>query len=469
MNKIFSTLLAGVFALTGTGQNANAQTDYNSGIGIHFGANDFYGPQTNNYWRSDVRSTAYNATNARYDTSTKNKFLWTPLVRLTFWRHAGPHFDVNIAVSLGNVDYPTNSNDTGFQARARVADKRQQQLFLDADVRFNYSIFSRGRYFINPYLFAGISGDYRPNYYGASMPLGAGLNFNLSRQHDVYLNVESAYKIAASDHEQNHLQHSVGLVYWFKRHHRKIKSAMAPEATPKVVDSDNDGIPDDQDQCPTIAGPAQFNGCPDTDGDGIPDNLDACPLVAGLAQFNGCPDSDGDGIPDNKDKCPYVAGPPERDGCPVPDRDGDGFPDDVDKCPDVYSKTNGGCPEIRKEVIMEVEKAAKAIFFETGKASIKKISFKSLDAVVNILKSDPSLNADIEGHTDNVKPKTYTNMELSQKRAEAVKEYFVSKGVDAGRLSAQGFGDTQPVADNATAAGKAQNRRTVIKLRNFAK
>src|SRR5437588_7631760 len=116
---------------------------------------------------------------------------------------------------------------------------------------------------------------------------------------------------------------------------------------------------------------------------------------------------------------------------------------------------------------MEVEKAAKSIFFETGKATIKPISHKSLDAVVNVLKTDPTLYADIEGHTDNVVPKTYTNMELSQKRAEAVRQYFVNKGIDAGRLTAQGFGDTQPVADNKTEPGRAQNRRTVIKLRNF--
>jgi outer membrane protein OmpA-like peptidoglycan-associated protein len=141
----------------------------------------------------------------------------------------------------------------------------------------------------------------------------------------------------------------------------------------------------------------------------------------------------------------------------------------MDRCPDQYSKTNQGCPEIRREIITQVEKAAKAIFFETGKATIKPISFKSLDAVVSILKADPTLYADIEGHTDNVVPKTYTNIELSQRRAEAVRDYFVNKGIDANRLTAEGFGDTRPVADNASAAGKAQNRRTVIKLRNFAK
>jgi outer membrane protein OmpA-like peptidoglycan-associated protein len=238
-------------------------------------------------------------------------------------------------------------------------------------------------------------------------------------------------------------------------------------ATP-IRDMDNDGVMDDDDQCPTIAGTAALNGCPDSDGDGIADNKDDCPLVAGKAEFNGCPDSDGDGIPDQKDKCPYVAGQSQYDGCPPPDKDNDGFTDDVDKCPDQYSKTNNGCPEIRQEIIRQVEKAAKAIFFETAKATIKKASYKQLDAVVRVLKADPSLYADIEGHTDNVGNDEY-NMDLSQKRAEAVRDYFVSKGISADRLTAQGFGETQPIATNETATGRASNRRTVIKLRNYQK
>jgi outer membrane protein OmpA-like peptidoglycan-associated protein len=120
-------------------------------------------------------------------------------------------------------------------------------------------------------------------------------------------------------------------------------------------------------------------------------------------------------------------------------------------------------------VLLQVDKAAKAVFFETGKSTIKKISYKPLDEIAEILKDDPSLYADIEGHTDNVQPKSYTNMELSQKRADAVRDYLVSKGVDSSRLTAQGFGETRPVADNDTAAGRAQNRRTIIKVRNYSK
>jgi hypothetical protein len=87
----------------------------------------------------------------------------------------------------------------------------------------------------------------------------------------------------------------------------------------KTIDSDNDGVPDDEDECPNIPGLVATKGCPDSDGDGIPDHLDDCPSIAGLSQFKGCPDSDLDGIPDNKDVCPYEAGSASNNGCPEKD------------------------------------------------------------------------------------------------------------------------------------------------------
>jgi outer membrane protein OmpA-like peptidoglycan-associated protein len=456
-------------AICSINYSAHAQ---NHGIGLHFGAYDFYGPQTGDYITSERLTYEYNDKRKLYDTAHHNKMYWKPMVKVSYWYQINSSFDVNLGLSFASLEYPKNSDDTDYVNRNRTqSGDRKERNLTEFDVRFNYSILSRDRWIASPYIFAGVNASYHDIFLGVDIPLGIGLNIGLNKARTISLNLESAYKIAATDHDVNHLQHSLGFVYWFKPGYKvaTVASAAAVAEQAPLLDSDNDGIEDSEDACPTIAGLAQFNGCPDTDGDGISDKDDACPLVAGLAQFNGCPDSDGDGIPDQKDKCPYVAGTAERDGCPVADKDGDGFPDDVDRCPNVYSKTNQGCPEIRKEVISEVEKAAKAIFFETGKATIKPISFKSLDAVVRILKNDPTNYADIEGHTDNVQPKSYTNMDLSQRRAESVKDYFVSKGVDASRLTSQGFGETQPVADNATAPGRAQNRRTVIKLRNFTK
>lgn len=231
-------------------------------------------------------------------------------------------------------------------------------------------------------------------------------------------------------------------------------------------DSDGDGIADKDDNCPDAAGSKELNGCPDKDGDGIVDKDDKCPDVKGLATLAGCPDKDGDGIADAEDQCPNEKGTSEMAGCP--DRDGDKVADKDDKCPDVKGlKTNNGCPSIdeakKKEVLAKISFAAKSIQFETGKDVIKKVSYARLDTVVSIMKEYEYTNWSIEGHTDNV-GKADKNLELSKRRAAAVKAYFVSKGISEARLQSEGFGDTKPAADNKTAAGKATNRRVEIKL-----
>lgn len=227
-------------------------------------------------------------------------------------------------------------------------------------------------------------------------------------------------------------------------------------------DTDGDGIPDNKDRCPNDSGSVQFNGCPDTDGDGIPDVDDQCPDKAGLKQFNGCPDTDGDGVEDRKDKCPTIPGPVAGEGCP--DTDGDGVYDHKDKCPDKPGTiANKGCPEIKKEVMQKIALAAKGINFETGKATITKASYANLDKLVEILKQYPEATAVIEGHTDN-QGNAELNRKLSQERADAVKAYLVSKGIDASRLTAIGYGPDKPVDTNDTAAGRAKNRRVDFRL-----
>ncbi|WP_165836368.1 OmpA family protein [Taibaiella soli] len=449
---------------------ANAQKM--QGIGIHFGGYDFYGPQTNNYLFSDQYHYSYNSEKGAYDTSTRSHLFWNPMVKFTYWFQLNKHLDLNLGLSLANLEYPTDRPDSDYinKYHYNTAGTRNEKFLGEFDARINYNIIPKEDYLFSPYVFAGINASYHDIFWGADIPLGIGVNVNLSgkKTNPIYLNLESGYKIAGTDHDQNHLQHSIGIVYWFKPGYKPPK-AVTPPPPVIIKDTDNDGVPDDEDACPTIAGPAALNGCPDSDNDGIADNKDECPLVAGLPQFNGCPDSDGDGIPDNKDKCPYVAGLAQYDGCPPPDADKDGVPDTEDRCPnDPGPASNQGCPEIKQETVRQVEKAAKAIFFETGKATIKKASYKQLDVVVKVMKDNPSYFADIEGHTDNVGSHDL-NMGLSQKRAEAVKNYFVKKGISEDRLTAQGFGETQPIATNETATGRAANRRTVIKLRNFKK
>jgi outer membrane protein OmpA-like peptidoglycan-associated protein len=234
-------------------------------------------------------------------------------------------------------------------------------------------------------------------------------------------------------------------------------------------DKDGDGIADNNDKCPDIAGTAKYNGCPvpDTDNDGINDEADKCPLVSGLARYYGCPvpDTDNDGINDEEDKCPSVAGLARYDGCPVPDTDNDGVNDEEDKCPGIAgSADNNGCPAIKEEIKKQVDFAAENIFFLTSSAELPGKSRKALQTVVNVLKANPELVLMVNGYTDNTGTEA-ANLAVSAKRALAVKNYLVENGISQSRVTTNGYGQANPVADNKTAAGRTKNRRVELKLK----
>ena len=195
-------------------------------------------------------------------------------------------------------------------------------------------------------------------------------------------------------------------------------------------DTDNDGVIDKNDDCPNEAGPASLDGCPDTDGDGLADINDECPKQSGPTDQGGCPDTDKDGIVDIKDKCPEVAGIP----------------------------ANKGCPEIKEETKEVFKKALKGIQFQSGRDVIKSSSYKILNDVADIMKENPAYQLTINGHTDS-QGKDELNLELSEKRAAAVKKYLVDKNVEASRMETHGYGETKPIASNDTSTGRAKNRR----------
>lgn len=179
-------------------------------------------------------------------------------------------------------------------------------------------------------------------------------------------------------------------------------------------------------------------------------------------------DWDKDGVPNAKDQCPREPGPAETDGCP--DRDGDGIPDKDDKCPDQPGPVeNDGCPVAEGEPLVEIEterlSLKDAIHFDTAKDTIKSESFKILNQIAELLKQHAELKrVRVEGHTDNVGSAAY-NKDLSRRRARSVVRYLIEKGgVAAGRLEAEGYGFERPVASNATAVGRAKNRRVEFKI-----
>jgi len=314
------------------------------------------------------------------------------------------------------------------------------------------------KFWFQPFLTGGFGAQKYYVYYGAYVPLGVGLNINFFNEGRLFIN--STYRVPITTGTSNyHFMYMFGVSGRLTK--KKEPAIIPPPPPPPAKDTDNDGIIDDNDKCPTQPGVAKYQGCPvpDTDKDGINDDNDKCPTVAGLAKYEGCPvpDSDKDGINDEEDKCPNAPGVARYQGCPVPDTDKDGVNDEEDKCPKVAGPAdNFGCPVIG---IKSYE-----IVFKTGSAVLLAKGKPILDTVVAYLKRNPDVEVTIDGHTDNIGSDKVNNP-LSVKRAEATKKYLVSKGVNGDRLTTAGFGSTQPVADNKTAEGRAKNRRIEIKIK----
>lgn len=235
----------------------------------------------------------------------------------------------------------------------------------------------------------------------------------------------------------------IGLHGGYGREDLRVMLSLRYDET--FLDSDGDGVPDSRDKCPTEQ----------EDRDGFQDN-DGCPD----------PDNDGDGVVDGKDMCPNNAGPVENDGCP--DTDNDDVPDGVDECPGRPGPAeNNGCPiDEPPFVVVESDRIRIKgnILFESGAAKIQQQSYKILDEVAAVLLKNPTLGpVQIEGHTDN-RGSRAINVDLSQRRARAVLEYLVAKGVDRKRLSARGYGFDKPIATNDTPLGRAKNRRVEFRL-----
>ncbi|KUG09350.1 hypothetical protein ASU33_16590 [Solirubrum puertoriconensis] len=317
----------------------------------------------------------------------------------------------------------------------------------------------------------------------------AGLRFRVSNGVSLFLQTGQHWPVNANfDNIQTRdpnkwddrfLQHSAGLTFNLGQTKdedqdgvpdRKDKCPGTPtgvqvDANGCPIDTDKDGVPDYQDKCPTEAGKAELEGCPDRDNDGVRDSEDQCPDTPGKRELQGCPDADNDGVRDQDDKCPDTPAGVKVDasGCPV-DTDGDGVPDYQDRCPNTPGPaSNKGCPEIKEETKKRLKEATKYIQFEFNKAVLKPSSFPTLDNLVQIMEEYPDYTLSIAGHTDNKGSDPY-NLRLSHDRAASARTYMLSKGVPATRIESRGYGELKPIADNATEAGRALNRRVEFDL-----
>ncbi|MBF0622647.1 MAG: OmpA family protein [Magnetococcales bacterium] len=255
-----------------------------------------------------------------------------------------------------------------------------------------------------------------------------------------------------------------------------------------IPDSDGDGVLDPDDKCPgTPKGtPVGYDGCElDSDGDGVVDSLDKCPGTPAGATVNtsGCElDSDGDGVVDSLDKCPGTpAGATvNTSGCEL-DSDGDGVVDSLDKCPgtpagatvntsgceidsdmDGVVDSNDACPETPMSADVDTRGCwVLAVHFHTGSASITAESAPALMKAATVLKNNPEVRFQVDGHTDD-RGSLALNNRLSQKRADSVRHFLVQHGAHADKLNAKGFGPSNPIATNDTAEGRQQNRRVEL-------
>jgi len=343
-------------------------------------------------------------------------------------KNFAPNWAAEVNFSSGNFDGPN-------QSRLKLT-----QYSIDLIRKFSFLPDSH----IQPFLLGGVGGiddglTSGSNTHTFAGEAGGGLLWAFGHQDGakrLLLRTEAKYRkefgnttYGASD--PGDVVFGFGLQYLFGA----PTAAPVAVAPPPPADSDGDGVTDDKDRCPGTPAGAKVdsNGCEfDSDGDGVVDRLDQCPDTPKGTPVNavGCPlDSDGDGVIDSEDQCPNT---PKGDKV------------------DVH-----GCT-ITEEI------ALKGVHFETDSAVLAADSSAVLNDAVATLKKNPTLVIEVRGHTDSRGSKKH-NQVLSQKRAESVEAYLKEHGV-SNTLSAKGFGENNPKADNKTEEGRAENRRVSLRI-----
>ncbi len=487
-----TTALVGLGLLAAAPRSQAQTADRKFGISGYVSTLQYRGDLGSNFW--DLRNASYGG-------------------GLTLSRYISKGLDINLSGNQAVLRYPGDGSSFTGQNAAATNDRRFSANLTSLGLGFKLKLPVKDEFFVHPYILLqpGLTIVYSDRY--ANVPslgvpptitttshtsygsfdgqVALGLDFHLTPGFGLFVQAGQHYL----DRNDNRLDGAgTGDGNFWSKYDRYMQfSAGLTAAFGKAKDTDGDGVPDRKDKCPdTPAGvKVDATGCPiDTDGDGVADYQDKCPDVKGLAALQGCPDADGDGVADADDKCPNTpAGvkvdatgcPVDSDGdgvadyldkcpntpsgvkvdatgCPV-DTDGDGVPDYQDRCPDrAGPASNKGCPEIKAEDKKILNEATKYINFDFNKATLKTSSYAKLNQMVQIMNDYPDYSLSIAGHTDSKGADDY-NLRLSYERAAAARTYMLKKGIPADRIEARGYGETKPIASNATAAGQAKNRR----------
>lgn len=367
-------------------------------------------------------------------------------LQLGYGRAVAPYWDFEISLFTANWDGWDETDQHGVN--------------LDAHLLFNSDRSARW----SPYLIFGTGfmnsiKQRAPDSSDMILALGAGMDWRLGERVAWRTEAKMRRDFSPANTNLDDLIITTG-----------FRMALGEPPAPPVGDSDGDGVNDDLDRCPgtPMGAVVDARGCElDSDGDGVVDRLDKCPDTrrGATVDKNGCEivkDSDGDGVADNRDKCPNTprGAKVDANGCEL-DSDGDGVVDRLDQCPGTPAGTrvnSRGCP-LTQEIRLE------GVFFEFNSARLRDDARTRLDQAVGTLKLNPDLQIEIAGHTDSTGPAEY-NQNLSQRRAQSVIDYLVRNGINRSRLTARGYGESEPIASNDTEEGRARNRRVMMRILN---
>ena len=375
----------------------------------------------------------------------------SPAVGMQFFKGITPRLDAVVNLDLSSLKYP-------YYVSLKQPKATINSVYAALDTRVHLKLGNDNKSML-PYAILGIGVARDAANFTAYAPMGLGLQFKAKQ--GSFLHIFGTHNAEATKLTKMHMNYGVSYSFPLKL---KEKKAIALPTAPIQVDQDDDGVSNENDDCPERSGLLKYKGCPvpDEDGDGINDENDKCPNAEGSVQYRGCPvpDTDKDGIPDDKDDCPTVAGLPGYKGCAIPDTDKDGLNDELDQCPTIAGiASNNGCEDLQPKL----NNIAAALKFEIGQVNIANKLLQGLDSLVQIMAQYPTTKLLITGHTDNTGSRKI-NEPLSLSRAKKIQAYLVKKGLSVNRTSILGLADTQPKESNDTNKGRAQNRRVDLTI-----